>query len=157
MLLYCPHTVLHCCHSCPFGFDCLYYPFQQIFQSPFLVSAPPVSWLYWFHSSRSSMIYWMRVHSLMKIRVGARQGPERYWVSQNSLWAHTSALSLPQSPCFSESGKGGARRREGKKEEMTNWENYFAICGTCCVWVVQGRREGGVFLSTCWEALWTEK
>lgn len=51
------------------------------------------------------------------------------------MGSHVSSLS--PSPCFSENGKGGARRREGRKEEMTNWENYFAICGTCCVWVFQ--------------------
>lgn len=44
----------------------------------------------------------------------------------------------PPSPSFSVNGKGGARRREGRKEEMTNWENYFAICGTCCEWAFQG-------------------
>lgn len=46
---------------------------------------------------------------------------------------------LPPSPSpSSSSGKGGERRREGRKEEMTNWENYFAICGTCCVQVFEG-------------------
>lgn len=65
-----------------------------------------------------------------------------HWKGTESVKIHYGLTRLrslsPSSPSFSESGKGGARTREGSKEEMTNWENYFAICGTCCVRVFHG-------------------
>lgn len=67
-------------------------------------------------------------------------------------------LALPPSPSFSESGKGGARRREGRNKRK--WQTEKTILPFVELVVCEcfrGRREGGVFLSTCWAALWTEK
>lgn len=69
----------------------------------------------------------------MKVRVGARQGLERESVKISYGLTHW----LPPSPSFPECRKGGARRRERRKEEMTNRENYFPICGTWCALVFQ--------------------
>lgn len=68
-----------------------------------------------------------------------RKGCNRGCKGPESVKIHyrlTGRLPLSPSPSSS-SGKGVVRRREGSKEEMTNWENYFAICGTSCVQVFE--------------------
>lgn len=67
---------------------------------------------------------------------------------QNTLWAHVDSLSA-LAPSFSQIGKGGARGREGRKEEMTSEKTILPICGTCCECVFfTEERECGVFFCT---------
>lgn len=103
--------ILFCTVVTPF---CLYYPFQEILLSLLCLGCTTLIPL----TDRWST-EWV---------------PDRDWKGTESVKIHyglTHQHSLSPSPSFPESGKGGARRREGKKEEMTNWENYFAICETC--------------------------
>lgn len=62
--------------------------------------------------------------------IGDRQGHEMDRISKRSLWACISLLSPLHPPSLKvERVEQGVQR----KEEMTKFENYFAICGICCV------------------------
>lgn len=72
------------------------------------------------------------------------------WIETNNSWivrylsqskfimgSQVDFLSLSNPPSFSKNGRVGQEEQRGGKE-MTNWENYFAICGTWCMRVFQG-------------------
>lgn len=92
--------------------------------------------------------------------INLREGPYKGYAVQSRFIMGTHVSFFLAAPSVSGSQKGGARRRKERKEEMTNWENYFAICRA---WMcVYSRREGGIFLpaasedrrsklSPCWK------
>lgn len=61
----------------------------------------------------------------------------------------TGWLSLSLSPSFSNRVRVGQEEQRGGKE-MTNRENYFAVCGTRVCESFKEEKKGGIFLSACW-------